>query len=70
MDSGVENQVVLDLFSEWLSFNALRSTLSVLRAGEAPTANAASFMVCWGCAFRPLQGRLFIGRAGPHNCLS
>ena len=35
MDSGVENQVVLDLFSEWLSFNTLRSTLSVLRAGDA-----------------------------------
>eukprot|EP00891_Asterochloris_glomerata_P008930 jgi/Astpho2/8930/Aster-x0833 len=32
VDSGSENKVVLDLFSEWLSFNTLRSTLSVLRA--------------------------------------
>lgn len=35
MDSGSENKVVLDLFSEWLSFNTLRSTLSVVRAGDA-----------------------------------
>ena len=46
MDSGVENQIVLDLFSEWLSFNTLRSTLSVLRAGDASYYQRCWLMAC------------------------
>ena len=69
MDSGVENQVVLDLFSEWLSFNKLRSTLSVLRAGDASQVLAAWYAEAVPSG-RQLHCRLSIGPAAPHHCLS